>query len=352
MPDKAHKRKRKDTIISSLVVDLVANASEEELDLLIDAQGGTPAEYVAASRDAVSSAVKSFSESDAKSQNSATITPGSDVKWDSFPLEEMYKRNWFEGFTGSMDALRNEAEEILKLFVRQAMPRRRPALLRQRARFRSKMDPYALWAWQCRVLRLANRRELSGKYESGVITEDWLGKLARESCFKDGPQRARKYLERSGIPLVIEAHLPQTHLDGAAFLLPDRSPVIGMTLRHNRLDNFWFVLFHELVHVMKHLRRGRLEDIFDNLDEQPDELEREADQVAGAMLIPDDKWETALARYAQTEESVRAFAEEISINPAVVAGRVRMETGNYCLLGDLIGQGEARKQFPDVLFAQ
>ena len=70
-----------------------------------------------------------------------------------------------------------------------------------------------------------------------------------------------EYLAHSGIPLVVEPHLPQTYLDGAAFLLPAGRPVIGLTLRYDRLDNFWFVLFHELAHVVKHLRKDRLEAI-------------------------------------------------------------------------------------------
>ena len=33
-------------------------------------------------------------------------------------------------------------------------------------------------------------------------------------------------------------------------------PVIGLTLRYDRLDNFWFVLLHELGHVFLHLMHG------------------------------------------------------------------------------------------------
>ncbi|HYW80696.1 MAG TPA: ImmA/IrrE family metallo-endopeptidase, partial [Thermoguttaceae bacterium] len=168
----------------------------------------------------------------------------------------------------------------------------------------------------------------------------------------DGPCRAKRMLSEAGIPLVIEPHLPKTYLDGAAFLLPDGSPVIGMTLRYDRLDNFWFVLLHELIHVVRHLRKGKLEDIFDDLEAEPDDLEREADSLAGAALIPEDDWEVALARYVRTEESIRSFAEEHRIHPAIVAGRIRKEADNYVILTDLVGGGKARAQFPEVQFAQ
>ena len=99
------------------------------------------------------------------------------------------------------------------------------------------------------------------------------------------------------------------------------------------------------------MRRRSLEYIFDNLDEQVDALEQEANQIAGTMLIPENIWETALARYVQTEESVRTLANELRINHAIVAGKIRMEADNYYILGNLIGQGEVRKHFPDVQFA-
>ena len=30
-------------------------------------------------------------------------------------------------------------------------------------------------------------------------------------------------------------------------------PIVALTLRHDRLDNFWYCLCHELAHVDKHL---------------------------------------------------------------------------------------------------
>lgn len=276
------------------------------------------------------------------------------VEWESFPVKEMYRRGWLRdlGFSGSMAAAMADRVNLAMAFVQEAMPRRQPAFLRHRARFGSEMDQYSLWAWQCRVLLLARAEPLMGPYSRDTITDDWLRDLAHESRFDDGPHRAKRMLSEAGIPLVIEPHLPRTYLDGAAFLLPNGCPVIGMTLRYDRLDNFWFVLFHELVHVVKHLRKGKLEDIFDDLEAEPDDLEREADSLAGAAMIPKDDWEVALARYLRTEESVRSFAEEHRIHPAIVAGRIRREADNYVILTDLVGRGEARTQFPEVQFAQ
>ncbi len=270
----------------------------------------------------------------------------------NFPVKEMYRRGWFEGFTGSLDAALAYSDELVSQFLKRVMPRRRPALFRGRARCGSQMNRYALLAWQCRVLMLAESQSLERTYAESTIIEDWLKNLAKESRFEDGPHRAMEYLARSGIPLVVEPHLPQTYLDGAALLLPAGRPVIGLTLRYDRLDNFWFVLFHELAHVVKHLRKDRLEAIFDDLDSDRDDLESEADQFAGAMLIPDDTWETALARYLRTEESICSLSKQLAINPAIIAGRIRKEANNYVILGSLVGQGGVRKHFPNVRFGQ
>ena len=72
----------------------------------------------------------------------------------------------------------------------------------------------------------------------------------------DGPRQARDYLNRAGIALIALPHLAHTYLDGAAFMVDGRNPVIALTLRYDRLDNFWFVLLHELAH----LRLGHLTD--------------------------------------------------------------------------------------------
>ncbi len=59
-------------------------------------------------------------------------------------------------------------------------------------------------------------------------------------------------LQGHGISFVIEKHFKRTFLDGAAMLDGDR-PIVALTLRHDRIDNFWFALLHEVAHVALHL---------------------------------------------------------------------------------------------------
>jgi HTH-type transcriptional regulator/antitoxin HigA len=276
-------------------------------------------------------------------------TEARDFDWNLFPIKEMYRRHWFEGFSGSEAAAMAEAGSLVKKFVTDVIREPAVALHRQRVRSDSVVDNFALLAWECRVLNLAKSIQVTGQYKQGALDEDWFKKLAQESRFPDGPKRAKKYLEEAGISLVIEPHLHHTHLDGAAFLRGGM-PIIGLTLRYDRIDNFWFVLFHELVHVIKHLHKGKEEEIFDDMDAEPDDREREADELAKEMMIPDHVWEISLARYVRSNESIISLAEECKINPAIIAGRIRNEANNYIILNELIGQGEVRKCFSDINF--
>ncbi|MEI6065413.1 MAG: ImmA/IrrE family metallo-endopeptidase, partial [Pseudanabaena sp. ELA748] len=130
--------------------------------------------------------------------------------------------------------------------------------------------------------------------------------------------------------------------------LDDGTPVIGLTLRHDRLDNFWFSLCHELAHQSLHLENNISDAFFEDLSvEAPtsDIKEREADTWASNVLIPDALWQSSQAATNPTPANALKLAREVGINPAIIAGRIRKETGNYRLLTNYVGHGEVRKLF-------
>ncbi|MGA1824152.1 MAG: helix-turn-helix domain-containing protein [bacterium] len=276
-----------------------------------------------------------------------------ELDWSKFPIKEMYLRQWFKGFSGSLAAAMNDAENLVSSFVKSAISRPAVALHRKQIRSDSSIDEYALLAWECRILTLASETHLGSSYQEGVIDDSWVAELAKESAKKDGPLRAREKLaQEAGIALIIEPHLTHTHLDGAA-LLSKRGPIIGMTLRYDRIDHFWFVLFHELIHVLKHLRKGKIESIFDDLEaSDTKKVEHEADSLAAEVLLPREIWHKSLAKYVRSLGTIKALAAELSISPAIVAGRIRHEANNYVILNDLVGHGEVRKLFPDAAFGR
>ena len=274
----------------------------------------------------------------------------SDLEWHRFPVAEMVKRRWLRADDYSID----QNEELMRPFISRAggVEAVSSALLRQghSARMNSKADKYAVSAWCLRVLELANARALKQTYKKGVLNNAALKEIARLSYFSNGPILAREYLEKQGIRLIVVSHLPRTYLDGAAMLLPDGSPVVGLTLRYDRIDHFWFCLLHELVHITKHLT-GDKQIIVDDFDLRKhehdclDRAEQEADELASSSLIPQRYWEHISAMDPISSKEVIAIAEKLKIHPAIIAGRIRFERNNYRLLTKLVGQGVLRKLF-------
>jgi HTH-type transcriptional regulator/antitoxin HigA len=128
----------------------------------------------------------------------------------------------------------------------------------------------------------------------------------------------------------------------------DGKPVIGLTLRHDRIDNFWFVLMHELAHVGKHLANAS-ESFFDDLDasSQDDLREKEAERLACEALIPQDEWRASPARSLRAPEAAQHLANKLRVHPAIIAGRMRYEANNFKILNTMVGFGEVRRLFPE-----
>lgn len=206
-------------------------------------------------------------------------------------------------------------------------------------------DDLAILAWRMCVLRQARAINLTRDYTHGTITPVWLRELAKLSAFNEGPKLAKEYLARQGIALVIEKHFKRTFLDGAAMLDHDR-PIVALTLRHDRIDNFWFALLHELAHVVKDLNPDNPVFIDDLDRSHAHSIETEADAMAQEALIPEKNWKTAKVRKSLSSADAIAFADEIGVHPAIVAGRLRYEEKNFRLLADLVGKtGQISRMF-------
>ena len=265
----------------------------------------------------------------------------SDVAWQQLPIKEMRERGWFDLPRG-----RDAVQEVEEYFERAAGPRFVWALHRKKIRGETSPSEYGLLAWQVRVLELARAREAHTSMPDFTLDDRWLPELVTLTRRTDGPKEVTGLLASKGIVLVTEPHLTGTYLDGAAMLGESDRPIIGLTLRFDRLDNFWFVLFHELGHVFLHLMGGLRYDFFDeDSASAEDSIELEADQFALKNLISDQHWNGCLSRFALTEEAVRLDAEKFGVDPSIIAGRIRRERNNYMVLNALIGQGQVRSQF-------
>lgn len=268
-----------------------------------------------------------------------------------FPFKEMFARGYFKGFGGTLRDAKDKTEELIRGFMRgfDLQPIHQARLRAPMHQSGSRlMDGYALLAWHVAVLKKARDLKVKAPFVKESLTEERLRELARLSRFEQGPLLAQEFLADMGVALVVEDHFNKTYLDGAAMFDGDL-PVVALTLRHDRLDNFWFALLHELVHVQRHLNQGRL-FIADNLEDKVHHQtteEREADEGARDILIPQAEWLAAGLTVEPTMDAAIALADKLRIHPSIVAGRVRHETGNWRLLSSI--KADVRRLFADQL---
>ena len=277
--------------------------------------------------------------------------PLGDIEWSRVPLKAMAKLGWIPDSPN----LAERAKELIGDLIERAGGADvvGAALYRKTDHMRAnaKMDSYSLTAWCWKVLATANESRPKVDYEPGVVTLELLKQIARLSWSEEGPRLAKEFLAKHGIPLVIVPHLPKTYLDGAALRLDDERPVIGLTLRYDRIDNFWFCLLHELAHVGRHMDNNEGDAFVDDLTlrnvegAREDPKEAQADEWAEEALIPRAVWETSAARHQPTPMAVMNLAKALQVHPAIVAGRIRYEQKNFRLLSQFVGTGEVRRQF-------
>ena len=275
-----------------------------------------------------------------------------EIDWNQFPVVKMAKRGWLP----NTKDIREKAEEYMRDFIEKAgglnaVPRFQ---LRQsvQGRVNAKTDPYALFAWCLRLMALANEYPVEIAFNKKMLTKSVLRDVVRLSYFENGPRLAREYLNKQGIHFFVVPHLPKTYVDGGAMLSPDGRAIIGMTLRYDREDNFWFCLLHELAHLSRHLTPD-CQVIIDDLEMRKNEinasdaLEKEADEIASDALIPKKYQAELLSESIPPKERILELAEKLKVSPAIIAGRIRFNRNNYRILHHLIGQDSIRHLFPE-----
>jgi Domain of unknown function (DUF955). len=119
--------------------------------------------------------------------------------------------------------------------------------------------------------------------------------------------------------------LERTYTDGAA-LHASEQPIVALTLRLDRIDNFWFTLMHELAHlVLGH--EGSFIDETGDADCVLSAQEKKADRLASDWLVPPRAYRAYLAerRSRFPLDAVVTFAESIGRHPGIVVGRLHFE---------------------------
>jgi HTH-type transcriptional regulator/antitoxin HigA len=228
-----------------------------------------------------------------------------------------------------------------------------PSMLYRKSKFRTNptMNHFIFVAWANRVMEKSYLLQAGKVYSNGIIDLDYMRNIAKYSADeKNGVQNAISKLLDDGIKVVIEPALEGTKLDGVAIFEDKNHPVIGLTLRYDRLDNFWFSLLHEIAHVAKHynLDKTFIYDDFEAKTDHLSEIELEADTLASEALVDSTKWLASAARIAPSPITAISLANELGVHPVIIAGKARYEIGKWNYLSGMIKAYKIRYYFKEI----
>lgn len=255
-----------------------------------------------------------------------------------YPVRDMSIRNWIQP---SEDTQILEAQ-ILRFFEISSLndqPRLATAVATKRSGAENQeLTPLQL-AWLYRVKHIAETMQAPRYSEKKLRAA-----LVQLKSFRVAPEEIRhvpKLLEECGVRFVVVEGLPSSKIDGVCLWLGD-SPVIGMSLRFDRIDNWWFVLRHEIEHVLN--KDGRDSAILDS-DLYPNEelkdlppMEQKANNAAEEFCVPRKLMDDFIARKGPlfSRQSVLLFAKSLKVHPGLVVGQLQRRIGRWDLFRPML----------------
>lgn len=250
-----------------------------------------------------------------------------------YPVREMVNRGWL------INSDANMLEEQLVRFFRVSDPSEIPYLehaAKKRNSYEEREVPPAQLAWLFRVRQVAQSISVPQYSEAKLrdALEQLRGLLVAPEQTRDVP----RLLSECGVRYVIVEKLPNSKIDGVCFWMDTHSPVIGMSIQRDTIDNFWFVLRHEIEHVLRKHGMGQ-EKIDGDLSKSEegsveDEEERIANAEARDFCVITDKFESFMIRKKPFyyERDVIAYSRIINRHPGIIVGQMQRKLGNYSYL--------------------
>lgn len=252
----------------------------------------------------------------------------------NFPMRDMIKRGWIEDGEPELLDLqmmrffgKNRIEDIPFVGNGEIVPH---------AARKSAYDAVTAvqYVWLHRVMKLSSLMD-APLYSDGALRQA-LPKIKAHLLDKDDLIHIPEILRKCGVRLVLIETLPGSKIDGVCVWI-NGQPAIGMTLRLDRLDNFAFVLRHEIEHVLQGDGKEESFWIVDEIgsdyesdDNEPPE-EKRANAAASEFCVPRQQLSSFVARKSPfiSEQDVLAFSARMEIHPAIVVGQIQHLTKKF-----------------------
>jgi HTH-type transcriptional regulator / antitoxin HigA len=314
----------------------ILGCSEQVINPIVNGKRGVSPEMAKALGDAFDVPAEFFANLQQAYDLKQARTPDPSVAARSkmqsiYPVREMIKRGWIE----QSDAVMLETQ--LVRFFAVEVPEDIPyfAHAAKKSKYEEMDIPADQLAWLFRVRQIA--KSIPAPRYSEKALRDALQELQGLLYAPEETRHVPRILTQCGIRFILVEKLPQADIDGVCFWLDDYSPVIGMSTRRDKIDNFWFVLRHECEHVLQaHGRENEMIDVelegekAGTSNSLPEE-ERIANRAAADFCVPTEKLDSFMRRKHPFyyEKDVLAFARIVGRHPGLIVGQMQYRMKRY-----------------------
>ncbi len=252
--------------------------------------------------------------------------------YEKFPVREMIKRGWIDE-TKNVDILE---QQFMKFFNTKDLDA--PFVFCHAAKKTNPLNALTghQIAWLYRVKMLAST-QITKKYDENALRLA----MPRLKALLSAPEESRhvsKILIECGVKYVIVEPFLGSKIDGACFWLDENQPVIGLSLRLDRIDNFWFVLRHEIEHILQEHGKnvGFILDIDSDTSGLETILEEEkaANLAAAEFCVPKAELDNFYNRVHPlfSEQKIKLFSQRIGVHIGIVVGQLQKRLKRYDFL--------------------
>ena len=243
------------------------------------------------------------------------------------PVREMQKRGWIND---TKDVAEIETE-LLRFFSTDSLDNIPPvSVATKRSNSAEATLTTVQRAWCFRAREIARALQVIPFHRDDEAMRRLRVKLRELAAYTKEARHLPTLLARSGIRFVVVEPLPGAKIDGATFWLNENAPVIAISVRYDRIDNFWFTVMHEFSHV----KNGDEFSLDVDLEAEEEVVkapsgmaacEQRANIEASGFLITKSEMDSFVNRVAPlfSKERIIQFAHAEKIHPGIIVGQLR-----------------------------
>lgn len=238
------------------------------------------------------------------------------------PVRDMQKKGWLPNDKNKLfDAIKEfwGSSDLNLLLLNE-----RTAKFKKSNAFDSRFNPFFAQTWVQKVIIEAKKIKDIVTYDKNKLKK--LSKMIHlYSAVENGMKLFVNELRKTGVIFLIVPHLERTYTDGAAYWVGN-NPVIALTGRYSRVDNFWFSLSHEIGHILIHEDKLKdptpyfVDSIEKDAEPENEEEEKQANEFAFRVLKYQEIFNSFQGNDRISRIEVLQCAQELQIHPGIIVG--------------------------------